>query len=117
MRDLRTINLRRLHPEYIHEGVLVTHDGAFVMPSPIDKADMVIICDVKHGWDHVSVSRNNRCPNWPEMDHVKRIFFTDDEVVMQLHVARRDHVNIHPFVLHLWRPQAEAIPLPPKVLV
>lgn len=57
------------------------------------------------GWDHVSVSASGRCPTWPEMDHVKDLFFYGDEVVMQLHVAKRDHINFHPYCLHLWRPQ------------
>jgi hypothetical protein len=37
--------------------------------------------------------------------------------VMQLHVATADHINCHPYCLHLWRPHAAAIPLPPKEFV
>lgn len=57
------------------------------------------------GWDHVSVSLPFRCPTWEEMDFVKDLFFNPDEVVMQLHVAKTDHINRHPYCLHLWRPQ------------
>jgi hypothetical protein len=39
------------------------------------------------------------------MDAIKRLFFHDTETVMQLHVARTSHINLHPFCLHLWRPQ------------
>jgi len=69
------------------------------------------------GWDHVSASTSKRCPTWDEMEAIKRLFFEDDETAMQLHVAPKDHINIHPFVLHIWRPQHEKIPLPPEVFV
>lgn len=41
-------------------------------------------------WEHVSVSVSGarRCPTWEEMDAVKRLFWADDETVMQLHVPR-----------------------------
>lgn len=91
--------------------------GAFYVPSPIDKAPLKIIASSGEGWDHVSVSRQNRCPNWPEMDHVKRLFFRDDETAMQLHVPPSDHINLHPHCLHLWRPQSQEIPRPPSILV
>ena len=68
-------------------------------------------------WDHVSVSLRNRCPTWGEMDHVKRMFFDDEEAVMQLHPPRSQWINNHPYCLHLWRPQNEGILLPPSILV
>lgn len=70
-----------------------------------------------HAWDHVSVSLPNRIPNWTEMAFVKSIFWGDHETVMQLHVPTSDHINIHPYVLHLWRPLNERIPMPPKLAV
>jgi hypothetical protein len=66
---------------------------------------MKVIISNGGGWDHVSVSLENRCPTWKEMCAVKDLFFKDDEVAMQLHVAKADHINHHPFCLHLWRPQ------------
>lgn len=91
--------------------------GVFVIPSPIDKAPLRVIATVGDGWDHVSVSRSNRCPNWPEMDFIKRLFFRNREVAMQLHVAVSDHISVHPYCLHLWRPLDGGIPLPPKSMV
>lgn len=91
--------------------------GAFWVPSPTDRHEMRVIASVGHGWDHVSVSRRNRCPNWVEMEHVKRLFFKDDETAMQLHVPPTDHVNLHPYCLHLWRPLGFDIPRPPSLLV
>jgi hypothetical protein len=69
------------------------------------------------GWDHVSVSLETRCPTWEEMCVIKDICFHEHEVAMQLHPAKADHINVHPFVLHMWRPQGAAIPLPPKGMV
>jgi hypothetical protein len=69
------------------------------------------------GWDHVSVSTNDRCPAWNEMEFIKRQFFRADETAMQLHVPPKDHINVHPFVLHLWRPHDFMIPLPPESFV
>lgn len=91
--------------------------GVFAMPSPIDKAELFIVASSGMGWDHVSVSRTNRCPNWPEMEHVKRAFFKDEETVMQLHVPPSDHISYHNYCLHLWRPQEAEIPRPPSIMV
>ena len=60
------------------------------------------------GWDHVSVSLATRTPTWDEMCWVKDKFFAPEEVAFQLHPARSQYVNYHPFCLHLWRPQTEA---------
>jgi hypothetical protein len=91
--------------------------GAFRMPSKIDGQDLIIIASSGDGWEHVSVSRARRCPNWPEMEYVKRMFFKDDETVMQLHVPESEHINCHPNCLHLWRPTNETIPRPPGWMV
>jgi hypothetical protein len=92
--------------------------GIFLVPSCIDRAGIRVIASSEGGWDHVSVSRQNRCPNWPEMEQIKRMFFKDDETAMQLHVPDGDHVNMHPYCLHLWRPtNGEMIPRPPSIYV
>jgi hypothetical protein len=91
--------------------------GQWTVLSPIDRAVMAVVASIGGGWDHVSVSRKNRVPNWAEMEHVKRLFFKDDETAMQLHVPPSDHVSFHPTVLHLWRPQRVGIPRPPHLMV
>ena len=68
-------------------------------------------------WDHVSVSRTDRVPNWEEMEYVKRAFFRDDETAIEYHVPPSDHINRHEFCLHLWRPQTGAIPRPPAYMI
>ncbi len=84
----------------------------------------VIICDAgvdpndpNYGWDHVSVSLHNRCPNWVEMCFVKDLFWNDDEVVLQFHPNKTSYVNIMPFCLHLWRQVGPNHELPPAVCV
>lgn len=68
-------------------------------------------------WEHVSVSVKNRCPNWIEMCFVKDLFWEPEEAVMQLHPPKSDYINNHPYCLHLWRPIAVEIPLPPSIAV
>ena len=78
-----------------------------------------IIMSTGGGWDHVSVSpaEFERTPTWEEMHWVKEQFFKPEEAVMQLHPPESDYRNLHPYCLHLWRPQREAIPLPPGIMV
>lgn len=91
--------------------------GAFRLKSPTDGAMLTVIASFGGGWDHVSAAHPRRIPNWIEMSHIKRMFFTHEEVVMQLHPAESDYVNNHPRCLHLWRPQHETIPTPPAWMV
>jgi hypothetical protein len=91
--------------------------GVFMLPSLRTGRTLRILASADDGWDHVSVSLEDRCPTWGEMDLVKRTFFEPHEVVMQLHPAEADHINIHPYCLHLWRPWQMTIPLPPKSMV
>jgi hypothetical protein len=76
-----------------------------------------IMCSSGMGWEHVSVSRRDRIPTYKEMCWVKSQFWGDDDVVMQLHVAKAEHVNFHERCLHLWRPIDQTIPTPPSIFV
>lgn len=91
--------------------------GAFQIPHPPTGVTLRVIASFGEGWDHVSVSLPNRCPNWKEMEFVKRKFFQSNEIAMQLHVPPSDHINHHPNCLHLWRPHDIEIPIPPKWMV
>lgn len=91
--------------------------GMFVIPSPIDGAELRVIASNLEGWEHASVSRAKRCPNWPEMDFIKRLFWHPHETAMQLHVPDSDHISFHPNCLHIWRPSDGNIPRPPNNLV
>lgn len=76
-----------------------------------------VIASSGDGWEHVSVSLESRTPNWNEMEFVKRSFFEPHETVLQYHVPELDHVNCHPYCLHLWKPWYGTIPRPPNYLV
>ncbi len=58
MRDLKTIKAARLRAA---DGDLWK---AFVVKSPIDHEPMIAFASTNDGWDHVSVSRARRMPNW-----------------------------------------------------
>jgi hypothetical protein len=120
MRDLTELNSFRDRSQHVFERYGTFGDdksGAFQIPHPATGVKLTCIAAAGDGWDHVSVSLSNRCPNWVEMEFVKRRFFRDDEVAMQLHVKVKDHINVHPYVLHLWRPHHQPIPVPPKEYV
>lgn len=91
--------------------------GVFWVPSPIDRQPMRAIASAGEYWEHVSVSRRSRCPNWAEMSFIKELFFRPDETAIQFHVPVRDHINVHPYCLHLWRPIGIEIPRPPVWMV
>ena len=46
-----------------------------------------------------------------------RLFFKPEEVCFQLHVSSGEHINNHPYCLHIWRPLDREIPLPPGIMV
>jgi len=120
MRDLNTLNRYRRTDAHVMENWGWAGDGTagmFMIPSPIDRAMIAVVASSGEGWDHVSVSRPNRCPNWPEMEYIAGLFFNDDETAMQLHVPPSDHVNNHPYCLHWWRPIDREIPRPDAILV
>ena len=91
--------------------------GMFILRCNKTGADLRVVASWWFGWDHVSVSTKKRIPNWDEMEFVKRTFFRDDETAMQLHVPPSDHINCHPYCLHLWRPHGCDIPRPPAWMV
>ena len=116
MKNLNNLEKYRLRTNHVREYFGSFGDetcGIFLIPSQIDKADLKCIAAAGRGWDHVSVSRKNRCPNWPEMDRVKRLFFLPSETVVQFHVPEDEHISFHPFTLHLWRSWTQSYNLPP----
>ena len=114
MRNLRELDKYRVE----HFGHMGDHEvGAFLIPGYQGGQALRVIAANGEGWDHVSVSLLDRCPSWGEMDYIKRLFFHDDETAMQLHVPHSDHINVHPYCLHLWRPHHQTIPRPPGIMV
>jgi hypothetical protein len=99
--------------------------GAFIFPRK--DGDIRVIASDGTEWaegglplpafEHVSVSLANRCPTWGEMDWVKSLWWNDSETVIQYHVPKSQHINFHPYCLHLWKPIGIVIPLPPAITV
>lgn len=79
--------------------------------------ELRVIASDGAGWEHVSVSRTDRCPTWDEMCQVKDLFWDEDDCVIQFHPPRSEYVNNHPYCLHLWRPIGVEIMAPPSILV
>jgi hypothetical protein len=103
------------------EGVMGTPPGctrgSFVVP--YQSNTIFVICDDGEltGWEHVSVSLRNRCPNWNEMCFIKNLFWSEDDTVVQIHPPKSDYVNIHEYCLHLWRKIGNDFEMPNKVMV
>lgn len=118
MRNLRELDRYRVPMRHIWKDDGDETCGGFSVPSCINRQPLHVIASADGGWDHVSVSKDKRIPNWQEMEQIKRLFFFDDETAMQLHVPPKDHINCHPRTLHLWRPNdGVEIPLQPPELV
>ncbi len=105
------------------------NNGAFVFESPISGWGLIVVASDGSAWgeagldgepwEHVSVhavslnGKKMRCPTWLEMCWIKDRFWEPEDVVMQLHPAKSQAINEHPYTLHLWRPTKSAVPLPP----
>lgn len=112
--NLRLDDYRQPNPG---DGIVYRdNNGWFLIP--FRGMTLKVIASDGLGWDHVSVSLKHRIPNYEEMEFVRRLFFRDDETVMQLSVPTKDHVNCHPNCLHWWRPNdGREIPRPDAILV
>ena len=105
----------------IKEGAAGSDDsignaGAFLVPLKHGQQVYVIASDCM-GWEHVSVSRRDRCPTWDEMCQIKDLFWGAEDCVVQYHPPRSEYVNIHPNCLHLWRKIGYDFPMPDSILV
>lgn len=104
------------YPEKYRAGGMPTDDGgAFVIP--FEGRELFVIASHGGGWNHVSVSFKNRCPNWREMCHIKDLFFGEGSWAVQYHPPKSRNINFHEFCLHLWEPQNEKLPTPPLEFV
>lgn len=123
MKDLSHLNQYRIKNGPLASSPSMGNYGAFWIPLAPSTWAVVLAADsevVK--WEHVSVhiryetsrrERRMRTPTWDEMCKIKDLFWDPEEAVMQLHVPASQHINNHPHVLHLWRPEDGRIPMPP----
>lgn len=115
--------------------------GLFRVPVSASRAAIVIVSNGRDAdagpdeppvvpWEHVSVrvvkyqrtaggklKQTDETPSWDVMCRIKDLFFDEDETVLQFHPPKRDYVNIHPNVLHLWKPIGLDVPRPPVICV
>lgn len=121
-----------IHPKLtfgrVRTGILASDDrygvnGVFSVASPLSGELKIIASDgtdgplERRGWEHVSVSLRNRCPNWTEMCFVKALFWDEEETVVQFHPPKSQWISNHPYCLHLWRHSMRAHELPPSIMV
>jgi hypothetical protein len=122
MRDLTVLEDFRQRTQFVLEQFGSYGDeksGAFLIPVPGQTTVLKVLVSGHNGWDHISVSINGqqRTPTWGEMEYAKRLFFKPDEVAWEYHMNVSDHINIHPYVLHVWRKHDFEIPVPPRFYV
>lgn len=114
------LNKYRMTPDQSSWGTTNSEKyGLFFVPSIIQPASTmkVMVAPMDSEWQHVSVSLERRCPNWPEMCQVKDLVWGEDVIVIQFHPKKSEYVNMHPYCLHLWRRPSQDIELPPSILV
>lgn len=131
---MRTIFPASLNARRVKEGPLKSSDtfgfcGAFYIPSCFPGVMLGVIASDGSDWvktglpppifEHASVRVINeqRLPTWNEMDYVKKIFWSDDEVVAQLHVNDERKVQHRTDVLHLWKQIGQDYSLPPGICI
>ncbi len=109
-------NCRYMHPK-LPEGD--DNNGMFMVPygPKVMQALLRVIASNGEGWEHVSVSLEDRLPTWPEMCHIKGLFWDDEDCVVQFHPPKSEYVNCHPNCLHLWRKIGSEFETPPAWMV
>ncbi len=119
-------NAYRIRNSHLTSTYLGTTDadgnnGAFSVPMGPQGVFANCIISDGEGWEHLSVhipdQGKARTPTWDEMCKLKDLFWKKDEWVVQYHPAESKYVNIHPHVLHLWRPREAFLPTPPIMFV
>lgn len=53
-------------------------------------------------WRHVSVSRSDKIPSYEDLKKVKDQFIGEHRPAYQIMPKTADHINMHPYCLHLW---------------
>src|ERR1051325_9631500 len=63
-------------------------------------------------WIHLSVSRKDRLPSWPDLVKVKNEFLGLQAEAIQVLPKQSDYINLHPNCLHLWSPLSDCRDMP-----
>lgn len=75
---------------------------------PFEGRQLVVIASDWGRWQHVSVSLDNRCPNWREMCFIKDLFWDEEEECIQFHPPKSEYIDLHKYCLHIWKPPIES---------
>lgn len=81
--------------------------------SPRGTRTLTVTARILDGWDHLSVACSSGLPSWRQLEAARCLVTDPDEWMMQLHVPPVHAELGTDTALHLWRPHAENIPLPP----
>ena len=81
------------------------NNGCFIISHKAGKYSryLQVIASDGAAWEHVSVSMPDKCPTWKQMCFIKNMFWDEEDAVIQIHPAKKNYVNYHPYCLHLWR--------------
>jgi hypothetical protein len=92
-------------------------NGHFLVP--LDGELWQVIISDGMGWRHLSITNAQKkmLPPYNVMCRVKACFFGDDAWVVQFHVPPEEHIDDHPYCLHLWQYLDGEMPHPNVVLV
>jgi hypothetical protein len=98
------------------------NNGVFIIRRLKLKGQLTVIASDGFLWEHVSVSRPDRCPTYEELKLVKDLFWSITDTVVQYFPRESEYVNNHPYCLHLWRKVGHEgteyeFPTPPSILV
>lgn len=115
-------NIKSLE-KYINNDIGKSNiNKSFSVPLNDNKEAFVIASENFMGWDHVSAhiisvesGALNRTPNNEEMQFLRNLFFEDEEVVLEFHPAKKDYINNHSYVLHMWRSTDNIFSFPKQV--
>lgn len=70
-----------------------------------------VVAQETEQWDHISVcvvhgdkkTVAERTPTWEEMTIAKDLFWDDTDECIQFHPPKKEYVNLHKYVLHIWK--------------
>jgi hypothetical protein len=106
--NMRPAKLRRPVPDDWREIKLPTQLAPLRCWVREDGLKVLVSTDDTGGdqwWFHVSISREDRYPDWDDLKFVKDIFIGRQGEAIQVLPADRDYVNVHPNCFHLWSPE------------
>lgn len=92
-------------PAAVWRMLEATPDGGYFQS---DRLRLTVICSIAreqdgHLWVHASVSQyGKKLATYEQLALVKRLFIGEARTAYQLFVPPSEHVNLIPYVLHLW---------------